>query len=464
MATTSKKPQQVIVGMAIPGDGIVSVGVLLVERNITPNVDRSVGRFRYAPSYLKRPNATPLDPVQMPLSDGEFRFARFGGMPGAMRDSSTDNWGRTLIRRYFQSKGSTQPISEVDYLLCSPADRAGNLHFATGFTAQGSPNWDAQALTPEALPEIQELQSYVLEVLRNPNLAAGTSYPKKIDSLLTGAGGGRPKATIKTPSGLYILKMANPITDTTPNARLEAASLEMAKRCSIVTATTSVQPAGTQDMLAVKRFDQDENGKRHQMVSAMTVLNASDDPYNRTNWSYPQLAHELARWSSQPDKDREQLFRAMVLRAMLSDSDDHPRNYALIRDAGTAGGSSLGQWRLAPMYDCVVGLGTGHKASELAMTIGRFGYTISEENITSDAKAFGLSQDQARQITMEIQATVIKEFPSLLDRHGVAGRAKELAMQSVAPLDDRPMDSAIERMMARMSEVEVNRPPTQING
>lgn len=446
--------------MTLADSTVVPVGVLLVERNVTPNVDRSVGRFRYAASYLKRADAVPLDPIQLPLEEGEFRFARMGGLPSAIRDASPDNWGRTLIQRKFFAQGLDQPLAEVDYLIHSPADRSGNLHFAVDFRSDGTPDWDKKALRPEALPAMAALKEHVLTVLKNPQGTHGRAYPQEMDALLTGSGGARPKVNIRAPGGTHLVKLANPLEDKASNARLEEASIRMAAQVGIETASVVARRDAEQDFLTVKRFDVTPDGRRLQMVSAMTVLNASDDPYNRTNWSYPLFARELDRWSSNPAVDKEALFRSMVLRAMLSDADDHPRNYSLIRDPSSAensrGGSTLGQWRLAPLYDCVVGMGRGFRAPELAMTIGTFGHEISEENILSECDAFGLSDARAREIVREIEAKVLVDFPAVLENSNVDEASMAVAMRSIARLDDRPHEGAIQRLMRQME-----RPPDE---
>lgn len=446
--------RQVFIGIEIPGQGIVTAGVLKIERSVTPGRDRSRGVFRYAPSYLNRPDAVPLDPVKMPLVTQEFMFNKFGGLPSALRDCAPDNWGRTLIDRYLRSNGVTRPVAEVDYLLLSPSDRSGNLHFAVDLKQDGTPLWGQLTLEPTELPPMAKVKEYVIEVLKKPQLAEGESYPREMDSLLTAAGGARPKVTLKTPSGTYMAKLENPLSDKASMARLESASLDMARRVGIPTVESV---AKSDDLYITKRFDLRPGAPRMQYLSAMTVLDASDEPYNRTNWSYTKLASELDRWSADPAADKEILFRAMVLRAMISDSDDHPRNYALVRDPAAATskpGTTLGQWRLAPIFDCVVGMGKGHKATELAMEIGDYGFRITEENILSRAHFFGLTQDKAMAIMREIEHRVMHEFEDVLNAHGVSSQDKAEAMQALARLDDRPIESAIQQLMNQFVERE----------
>lgn len=455
---TPSKTTQVIVGMKFANGEIVPVGVLLVDRNISGDRDKSVGRFRYAPSYLKRADAVALDPIKLPLNGGEFRFADFGGLPGALRDCAPDNWGRSLIRRYYLAKGIDAPLGEVDYLLASPADRAGNLHFAVNFDKNSVPIWDERSLTPAAIPEVQELKEYVVAVVKDPHGSLNTPYPPGMDALLTGSGGSRPKINVTARDGVYMAKLAYPDRDVASNARLEDASLAMARLVGINTSEASARHASGNDFLLVKRFDR-KDGRPLQMVSAMTVLGANDDTFNaenRKNWSYPLLAVQLDRWSADPKTDKEQLFRCMVLHAMLSDADDHPRNYALIRDPAefegksATGGSTLGQWRLSPMYDIVTGQGLGKQEHALAMNIGTAGEAISEENILSQHQAFGLSYEKAYEIMREIESKVLKEFPKVLDQCKVSERDKALALNGILPLNARRAYSPVQDLIAQM--------------
>lgn len=450
-ASRPGRTQEVFVGIEIGGK-ILTAGVLLVERHVTALHDRSTGRFRYAPKYLGNPAAVALDPVHLPLAEGEFRFARFGGLPSCIRDAAPDNWGRMLIRRHFLSRGIEAPLAEVDYLLASPVDRVGTLAFAAAFKGD-QPDWNHLALRPEQIGDVAMLRAAVVEALKSPDGAFPASYPKELDMLLTGAGGARPKVSIKSKSGLYMVKLASPV-DTVPNARLEEASIRMARAVGLQSADVVARGIDDFHYLTVKRFDV-ADGHRLQMVSAMSVLDADDQPFVRANWSYPMLARELDRWSADPAADKLALFRSMVLRAMLSDSDDHPRNYALVRDPAlwpdrSAGGNTLGQWRLSPLFDCVVGMGRAYKASELAMEIGDLGFEISERNIVSQAGAFGLKEDAARAEMKRIEQLVLTQFETILEQCRAGAAGTELARRSIAPLDERAGQNALQMLMDRV--------------
>jgi len=87
----------------------------------------ALGEFVYGRSYLSRPDAVELDPVELRLTERLYQTTRMNGFFGAIRGSMPDYWGRLLIERRFRAAR----LEEFDYLLEGPDDRAGALGFAT---------------------------------------------------------------------------------------------------------------------------------------------------------------------------------------------------------------------------------------------------------------------------------------------------------------------------------------------
>src|SRR5262245_58360610 len=89
-----------------------------------------LGRLVYGKNYLARPNAVPLEPLELPLLERTFETTQLNGVFGALRDASPDFWGRRVIERH----AGKPVLTELDYLLHSPDDRAGALSFGLGAT------------------------------------------------------------------------------------------------------------------------------------------------------------------------------------------------------------------------------------------------------------------------------------------------------------------------------------------
>jgi hypothetical protein len=91
-----------------------------------PNgIGRALGRFVYGQSYLKNPEAVPIDPIELKLSNTTYSTVHLKGVFGALRDAGPDYWGRRVIEKH----AGKSALGEMDYLLDSPDDRAGALGF-----------------------------------------------------------------------------------------------------------------------------------------------------------------------------------------------------------------------------------------------------------------------------------------------------------------------------------------------
>jgi serine/threonine-protein kinase HipA len=127
---------------------------------------------------------------------------------------------------------------------------------------------------------------------------------------------------------------------------------------------------------------------------------------------YPELA-QLIRRLGHPDQVRAQqqeLFRRMVFNILIDNTDDHEKNHALVRGAD-------GFYALSPAFDVLpAAQGLGYQQ----MRVGALGHESSVANAMSQARAFGLTDAQARHMVCEIagQVTPWKAvFKSLTVRH-----------------------------------------------
>jgi len=232
----------------------------------------------------------------------------------------------------------------------------------------------------------------------------------------TSLGGARPKNVVEDEAGLWVAKFPHP-DDRWNVTRVEAAMLALARECGLRVAESRVQTVGGRDVLLVKRFDRVKTKGgylRHRMVSGLTVLGAGDSLRDRGRWSYLLLADELKRWSHRPDDDLRELFRRMAFNALVSNTDDHPRNHALI-----APGRSF---ELSPAYDLTPTPHISAERRDLAMIIGQFGRYANRSNLVSAAGAFRLRQQEAESIFDEMAERVRNRWYALFRREGVSER------------------------------------------
>ncbi|MDZ7768610.1 MAG: type II toxin-antitoxin system HipA family toxin [Woeseiaceae bacterium] len=364
----------------------------------------ATGRFVYGKSYLARDNAVPIDPLDLKLGTQTYRTTLLEGVFGALRDASPDAWGRRIIDRRFGSPGP----DEIDYLLESPEDRAGALGFGRGAEPPAPHHQYNQTMD---LARLQEIADAIVADEKLPKVADAA----QADELMragTSMGGARPKAVVEDADGLWIAKL-NRKDDKWNHARVERAALELARACGIQTAESKLTAIGDRDALLVRRFDREKvksGYRRARMLSALTLLRAEELPDER--WSYVLLAEELRRISAQPKTDAPELFRRMCFNALISNTDDHPRNHAIL--------AMDNEWKLSPAYDLLPDTPLSIEERFLALSCGDRGRLAHVDNLLSQCARFLLKQDEATVIINETEQTVRDRWYEIARREGVS--------------------------------------------
>jgi serine/threonine-protein kinase HipA len=362
-----------------------------------------VGAFVYNPAYLGREDAVPIDPFELPLRPGRFETVKLKGIFGALRDASPDAWGRRIIERHLNST----TLSEIDYLLHSPEDRVGALAFGRGKTPPAPTTHFNQVIALEKLLKFAEA------VEANDS----TSLPPQFAELIqpgTSLGGARPKNVVETAEGLWVAKFPEK-GDRWNNTRVEASMLTLARECGLRACDARVVEVAGADVLLVRRFDRakiSDGYLRHRFVSALTVLDAGETIVDRIRWSYLLLADELRRRSHRPSADLRELFGRMVFNALISNTDDHPRNHGLI---------ALGKdFELSPAYDLTPNPLTSVERRDLALTVGQFNRYANRENLLSECERFRLEKREAAALIDQMKQTVESRWHAVLRSQGVS--------------------------------------------
>lgn len=367
------------------------------------------GRFVYGRSYLSRSDAVPLDPFELALSERTYETTGMKGVFGALRDASPDYWGRRVIERH---AGLAQ-LGEIDYLLHSPDDRAG----ALGFGLNVEP--PAPLRTYNRTVDLARLHELADQLVAQESTSDGQAELTQLEDLLllgTSMGGARPKAVVEDDGQLWIAKF-NRKDDTFNHARVEHAMLVLARECGLSAADSRVTKIAGRDVLLVKRFDRQPHPEgyfRARMLSALTLLRAGDSHQQRERWSYVLLAEELRRFSNRARADAHELFRRMTFNALISNTDDHPRNHALIAlDDG---------FHLSPAYDLIPFPLVSMERRDLALTVGDLGRYANAANLVSQAARFLLEREAATRIVDDMEAQVRAHWYRVARREGVSER------------------------------------------
>ena len=365
--------------IVLPGETeFVTAGkfVLSADRHRSP-----IGRFVYGKSYLARDNAIAIDPIKLKLTTETFETRRLKGIFGALRDAGPDSWGRQVIEKH----SGKADLSELDYLLYSPEDRTGALSFGLNREPPAPRRRFSRTM------DLVELQRLADAIIADEKLPANANAEQAEALLLAGTsmGGARPKAVVEDDDSLWIAKFNHP-DDRWNHARVERSMLMLARECGLHTAESRIETVGGRDVLTVKRFDRTKVAtgyRRARLLSALTILRAEDSHVDRDKWSYVLLAEELRRISSRPQQDAQELFRRMCFNALISNTDDHPRNHAVIAlDA---------DWGLSPAYDLTPSMPIGIERRDLALICGDMGRYANVDNLLSQHSRFLLDRDDA---------------------------------------------------------------------
>ena len=397
-------PQECFVYIVLPGETkFVTAGRFQLDKNRS---GAPVGRYVYGKSYLARNEAVPLDPLDLKLSTKTYETRQLKGVFGALRDASPDHWGRRIIEK----RAGKPQLDELDYLLYSPDDRAG----ALGFGLNSEP--PAPKRTFNRTIDLAKLQEFADKIVEDEVLPLDPDAEQAHDLMEGGTsmGGARPKAVVEHDDALWIAKF-NRKDDKYNHARTERAMLKLAHACGIQVAESRITSIGDRDALLVKRFDREKTETGYQtgrMLSALTLLRSEDTHQDRTKWSYVLLVEELRRISAKPKIDAAELFKRMCFNALISNTDDHPRNHAVI--------ATDKDWRLSRAYDLTPDMPISLERRDLALECGDMGRYAHANNLLSQSTRFLLQNEEAQGILDAMEQKVKDQWHPIARKEGVS--------------------------------------------
>ena len=323
--------------------------------------------LRYSPSWLAEGFALSED---LPLIDEEFVPAVRNTVAGAVDDARPDRWGERVIR--FVDKPPR--LSLLEYLYYAGDDRFGALGVSTS-----AERYLPRRLGP--LPVLAEAdQIYQLVRCIQDSEPVPPALKRLISPGVT-LGGARPKALLQIEGEQWVIKFSDGEPADTP--LIEHATMTLARRANIRTATSMAVRLTDGHAIAVKRFDRSRGERRH-CLSAAVALRAAAEPFG-----YPELAQLLRRKGVARGEryvaDMQELFRRMIFNILMDNTDDHEKNHALIVTADQ-------QYELSPAYDV---LPAGQALGFQQMRVGHQEADSTLENALSMSNLFALKPDDA---------------------------------------------------------------------
>ncbi|MDR0277246.1 MAG: type II toxin-antitoxin system HipA family toxin [Paucimonas sp.] len=392
--------------MEHPGTAeVLTLGKLTLHHN-------KPGEFVYSPSAIDARVWVP-DPIRYPLSDQVFTITRNQGVPGFIDDAMPDGWGERLLQRM-----QRDPVSRFDLLVGSPnSDRVGNL-------MTGRDKAPPVGVGQKPLSRLTGLDRFIdiCDVVYDNDIGDEDVKALGVRDQRSSVGGARPKRTF---SGDRKLILAKPHDRYDPYelAPVEHACMTFAAKKGMRVAKTSLYHDKKGTTLLVERFDRryvDGVFRRVPFLSGLTLLDTEWTVADLTARSYARLADEMYR-RKVPDADRRELYLRMAYNVLTGNTDDHPRNHAIIFIDGG--------WRLSPMYDVLPILDEG-RARYMSMSVGIDGVKVTRSNLLSQHLHFALTKDEAEGILDQVAgwADELREYYGCFFK----GKALEAAREAVS--------------------------------
>jgi serine/threonine-protein kinase HipA len=398
---------ELLVFAHLPTTGFVPAGrAELTETAL--EVDAS--SFAYGTRYLERPASFEIEPVSLSLADraatrGKLLFPA-NGLPlfGGLRDAAPDAWGRRVVEAMRRVPANSLP--ESVYMLEAGSDRIGALDVREHLNDAGR----AGVAGVHALP-------YLLETVER--IETGLPVPARLTDLFgsgPGAGGARPKASVRDEQGLMWLAKFASRADSLDMATAEAATLRLAERCGLTVPATRIVDLGGKNCMLIRRFDrywvtaaQQAAGAAHlpadlvlhetqvqpeaielrlPFISALTLVGCHEREAHIQSYANVAAAVRRHAHPTAIRGDNRELFERMVFNILVSNDDDHLRNHGFVLDP------RMGGWRLSPLYDVVPRPGVAFDRF-LQLNVGPQGKAATLDNALAAHVAFDLERPAA---------------------------------------------------------------------
>lgn len=354
-----------------------------------------LGEFVYGRSYLSRPDAVALDPVELRLTERVRTTRKFNGLFGAIRDALPATWGSVT------------------------SDPLGALGFSQGLEPPRARNHYS------AMDDVVRLQASAETLLASQDERWGTENSRARRVRVQH----RPKATVQEDHTLWVAKFIQEHS-VWNQARVRHATLQLARDCGLDAVPSRIERVHGRDLLMLRRYDREWVGERYvcsRFISGLTLLRTDGSPAEKERRSYLALADEVRFASSHPREDLRELFGRMCFNAAISNLKDdlaHPTMVA--RGHG---------WRLGPVIRLAPTPLLDGTRGDSTMIYGPLGRSPTRENILAGSGRFLLDRAAGEAIFDRICAKVRSSWRAVMRRCGVSARDRELVARSIMSRD-----------------------------
>lgn len=361
---------------------------------------RKQALFRYADSYLARPDKKVLDPIDLPFrqdpthvyetdpKDGQEAFSVMG-------DSIPDAWGRA---RMLKTAGKDK-MTALEYILASGEDRSGFLAYGLD---KRRPSIVAKWSAAHSSSELLDISDVALIIKEDQNISLKKEDAQKILLYGSSLGGARPKVTVRFENRVWLAKPPKE-GDAYNFPRAEFFALTMARLCGLTTPDVKIVTINSKDVYLIERFDRKIRGESVERSGFLSMYAAVGYPKKVVRpGSYITMASKLDDASADPASDKRELFARIIFNALIGNDDDHLRNHAFYEVQGS--------WRLSPLFDVMPLPFKPVLGRRLNQGFGAEGSLCTATNMVSRCDAFGLSRQEALNIVKRMVSTFAAQW------------------------------------------------------
>ncbi len=387
----------------------------------------ALGEFVYGRSYLDRPNAVELDPVQLRFARRVRRTDGFKGLFGAIRDAVPTIWFGEVI----EGSGGEVPDELDDHV--QGRDRPGALAFAPRLDP---PRPRRRFHSIDDLARLQTVFDSV-PMSGDARQRTGTDHAQGPGFVDTSHRIPRPKAVVEDDSALWVAKFVQKPAAWN-HALVRHATMQLARDCGLDAVPSRIERIRGNDVLLLRRYDREWVGDGYacgRVISGLTLLKMDNTPAEKRHWSYLTLADEVRRVSSHPREDLRELFGRMCFNAAISNLNDNMA-YPILFAEGHS-------WRLAPAASVAPKPLVEGERGDFTMICGPHGRTPSRENLVGGAGRFLLDRATAEAIYDRISATVQSSWYDVMRGAGVSVRDCDLVRPSIRGEGNRDLGAAV---------------------
>jgi serine/threonine-protein kinase HipA len=121
-------------------------------------------------------------------------------------------------------------------------------------------------------------------------------------------------------------------------------------------------------------------------------------------------------------EDLRELFVRMCFNALISNTDDHPRNHGFVAPGR--------DFELAPAYDLTPNPLVSVERRDLALVVGQYNRYANRENLLSECARFRLTHEEADALIDQMKETVQARWRPVMRAQGVSQEDCELLARS----------------------------------